>query len=101
MTTPTATPTADEQTKAANRRRQRRWTERHLGVDRTRVVATLVRSIVANADRQRDALGATRTAWIGAALLAMEGMGSREKAALVQKFQDLQGEPAKRKGNGS
>lgn len=78
-----------------NAQRQRSWLARH-AADRWRTTLALVRSVGANIDREREAVGVTRTVYVGAALLAMETLSPSERLAFLRRYADLHGESAKR-----
>ncbi|MCA8224797.1 hypothetical protein LGM69_25310 [Burkholderia multivorans] len=67
-----------------------RWKEQH-AADRWRASLALVRSVGANVDREREAVGpaVTRTLYIGGALLAMESLAPDERQAFVERYADL------------
>ncbi|WP_186020538.1 hypothetical protein [Burkholderia gladioli] len=77
--------------------RFRTWADRH-AADRFRMTLALVRSVVANVDREREAVDPdlTRTIYIGAALLAMESLPSALRQAFIKRYADLHGEPVVR-----
>lgn len=83
--------------RAADVKRARAWAERH-AADRWRMTLALVRSVVANVDREREAVdpNLTRTVYIGAALLAMESLPSSLRQAFIKRYAELHGEPAVR-----
>lgn len=78
-----------------NAQRWKAWAERH-AADRWRTTLALVRSVGANVDRECEAAGVTRTAYVGAALLAMECLTPGERQAFLRRYADMHGEPAKR-----
>lgn len=78
-----------------NAQRWKAWAERH-AADRWRTTLAIVRSVGANVDRECEAVGVTRTAYVGAALLAMESLTSGERRAFLRRYADLHGESTKR-----
>ncbi|MDN4573619.1 hypothetical protein DBB29_08535 [Pandoraea cepalis] len=83
--------------RAAASARFRAWADRHTE-DRFRMTLALVRSVVANVDREREAVDPdlTRTVYIGAALLAMEALPSTLRQAFIKRYAELHGEPVVR-----
>ncbi|WP_186264203.1 hypothetical protein [Burkholderia gladioli] len=67
------------------------WLNRH-AADRVRLGSmTMLRSIVVNADREREHAGVTRTAYVAAALLAMESLTPGERRMFLDRYAELVG----------
>lgn len=67
------------------------WLNRH-AADRTRIgPMMMLRSIVVNVDREREHAGVTRTAYVAAALLAMESLTPGERQRFLQRYAELAG----------
>lgn len=74
-----------------NTQRWHAWLNRH-AADRTRIgPMTMLRSIVANVDREREAVGVTRTAYVASALLAMESLTPGERQRFLRRYAELIG----------
>ncbi|RAR66878.1 hypothetical protein C7401_102303 [Paraburkholderia unamae] len=74
-----------------NTQRWHAWLNRH-AADRTRIgPMTMLRSIVASVDRERAHAGVTRTAYVAAALLAMESLTPGERQRFLQRYAELVG----------
>lgn len=74
-----------------NTQRWHAWLNRH-AADRTRIgPMTMLRSIVANVDRERAHAGVTRTVYVGAALLVMETLTPGERHRFLRRYAELIG----------
>ncbi|MFM0594022.1 hypothetical protein [Paraburkholderia dilworthii] len=70
-------------------RRVRAWQCKRLETDRSRFTVMLVKSVVSASDRIRAAANTSRVAYVGAALLAMEGLSTSERQALIARYAAL------------
>lgn len=67
------------------------WLDRH-AASRVRLGSmSMLRSVVATADRERKHIGVSRTAYIAAGLLAMENLTPHEREAFVRRYLELVG----------
>ncbi|WP_155714810.1 hypothetical protein [Burkholderia vietnamiensis] len=65
------------------------WLNRH-AADRVRLGSmSMLRSVVANADREREHIGVSRTAYVAAGLLAMESLTQSERERFIRRYLEL------------